>query len=242
MKPEISIIIPTRNEGKYLEKTLKQYIPLKKKLKIEIIVSDGGSKDRTVSIAKKYADEVILPKKNQKQNIAIGRNAGARVARGKLLFHTDADVIIPNKEEFFSRLSEIFKKKEIIAVTTRLRIYPWEERLDDKIFNFIFNTTVKLGNVFGSFMGRGECEIVRASSFRKINGYNEKIVVGEDHNLFYRLGKIGKVIYANDLGVYHSPRRFRKEGYLRITLVYIREGISLVLRGKSFLNEWKPFR
>lgn len=242
MRPEISVVIPAKNEGKYLERSLRQYYSIKKKLKIEIILSDGGSTDETLRIAKKYADKVILPKKNQKQNIAIGRNSGAKAAKGKFLFCTDADVIIPNITQFFKKLNEKFKDKEIVAATTELRIYPWEERLEDNIFHFIFNTSIRFASIFGSFLGKGECQFIRASTFKKVGGYKERIVVGEDNNLFYRLGKLGKVVYIKNLSVYHSPRRFRKEGYMKILYIYLREGFFLFFKGKSYSKEWTPLR
>ena len=54
----ISFIIPTLNEEKTIEKTLKnlsEYFGEK-----EIIVSDGRSSDKTIEIAKKYTDKVII--------------------------------------------------------------------------------------------------------------------------------------------------------------------------------------
>ncbi len=243
MKPKISIIIPTKNEESCLEKTLKLYQEIKKEFGIEVIVSDGGSSDNTLKIAKKYADRVVLPKKGQKQNIAIGRNAGARVAKGEILFHTDADVIIPNKKEFFNKILMLFENKKIVATTCRLEVYPQEVLLRDKFFGFLINFFVRASVFSGFFLaGRGECQIVRASSFNEIKGYDEKIVVGEDGNLFYRIAKVGKVTYLNNFFLYHSPRRFRKEGYLKVFSQYFLEGLSLFFRKKSRLKEWAPIR
>lgn len=239
---DISVIIPTKNEDKYLKKTIKQFDKIKKKFSIEVIVSDGNSSDDTKKIAKKYADRLIQEKKGKKQNIAIGRNLGAKSAKGKILFHTDADVIIDDIENFFKRVKEIFEDKDIIALTTKIKVYPNERRISDILVHAGFNFSIKYANYLGSFLGKGECQIVRASAFRRIKGYDEKTVVGEDCNLFYRLNKKGKIHYASDLTIYHSSRRFRKEGYLKVLLIYIREGLSLLLRGKSYLSEWKPVR
>lgn len=242
MHPEISIIIPTKNEEKCIEKAIRQYSKIKKKFKIEVIVSDGGSTDSTVEIAKKYADKIVIAKTGEKQTIAIGRNAGAKVARGKILFHTDADVIIPRKEEFFKKINGILKNKGIVGATTKLKVSPAEKDLRDTITHFIINSSVRIVNQFGSFLGRGECQIVKTSAFRSIGGYNEKIVVGEDGNLFYRLRKKGKIAYMSDLFVYHSPRRFRNLGYIKVLLMYLREGIYLLLFRRSYVKEWKPER
>jgi len=242
MVPKISIIIPVKNEEKCLEKTLKQYLSIKKKFGIEVITSDGGSTDKTIEIARKYADKCILRKRGKKQTIAAGRNAGSRIAKGKILIHTDADVIIPDKERFFKRVNDLFKNKKIIAATPKLRIYPEEERISDKIGHFFINFTMRIANMFFPFLGKGECQIVRTSSFNKVGGYKETLVMGEDSNLFYRLRRIGRIAYLNDLVIYHSPRRFRKEGYIRLLLIFSFEGLYLILSGKPFLREWKQVR
>ncbi len=238
----ISIIIPTRNEGKYLERTLKQYLPYKKSLQLEVIVSDGGSIDNTLRIAEKYADKIVRANKRNKQTIAKGRNEGAKVAKGELLFSTDADVIVPDKKIFFKRVREIFKNENVVAATTRVRVYPEEEQLKDKVIHMLNDFTVWLINHIGSFIAKGECQIIRASAFRKLGGYNDKLVMGEDADLFHRLSKLGKIVYMKDLIVYHSPRRFRNQGYLKTYFIYAREFMHLIIKGKSSLKEWPEQR
>lgn len=236
----ISIVIPTLNEASVLETSLHAL----KRLAIphEVIVSDGGSTDGTLEIAKRFADKVVTAKPGERQTIAIGRNAGAAVATGDILFHTDADVRIPNPDHFFNEVLEAFENPAVLGVTTRLRIYPEQERIDDRIVHFIFNVSIHGSMLFGSFLAKGECQFVRNDSFKKIGGYSEHIVAGEDGDMFRKLAKIGKIAYLGDLVVYHSPRRFRNQGYMKTLLIYGREGWSLFFRGKSYLSEWKQER
>ena len=85
-KKKISIIIPTLNEEKYLERLLSQIDrKLKSRFNIELIISDGGSKDLTIEIANKYADRIISHKVEIPQNISQGRNAGANNSLGDVL-------------------------------------------------------------------------------------------------------------------------------------------------------------
>ena len=90
---DISVIIPTYNEEKAIAHTLahigNQTIP---RSNYEIIVVDGGSRDRTREIASKYADQVIMQKSK-----AVGgaRNDGVESATGRVVVHTDADVVVP---------------------------------------------------------------------------------------------------------------------------------------------------
>ncbi|MHA1225039.1 MAG: glycosyltransferase, partial [Candidatus Heimdallarchaeaceae archaeon] len=57
--PSVSIIVPTLNEERNIENCLKSLLELDYPL-VEIIVVDGGSEDRTVEIAKKWTDKVIV--------------------------------------------------------------------------------------------------------------------------------------------------------------------------------------
>ena len=91
----ISIVIPTLNEERRIGQTLQR---LRDTLvgDFEIIVSDGGSKDKTADIARALADKVIVHSGLDRQTIAGGRNAGAKVAAGEYITFLDADVTIPN--------------------------------------------------------------------------------------------------------------------------------------------------
>ncbi|MEM5873123.1 MAG: glycosyltransferase, partial [Candidatus Aenigmatarchaeota archaeon] len=68
--PKISVIIPTYNEEKYIEDTLLSIKYQRFNYPYEIIVSDSNSKDKTIEIAKKYANKIIITKK---RGISIGR-------------------------------------------------------------------------------------------------------------------------------------------------------------------------
>jgi len=91
----ISVIVPTYNEEKNIERCLKslenQTIP---RNKFEVIIVDGQSKDRTVEIAKKYADKVIQQKS---KGVGGARNDGVEIARGNIIAVTDADSILFKK-------------------------------------------------------------------------------------------------------------------------------------------------
>lgn len=246
-KARVSIIIPTKNEGKYIGPTIEQYRRLLEPFNLEIVVSDANSTDETVEIVRRYQAEwgehrVKLVQAQGKQNIAIGRNLGAQAAVGDILFHSDADVHIPNPEIFFKKILAAFDDPKVVAATTPIWVYPQEASLTDKTYHVLMNLVIRLSFTFGVYLAKGECQFVRRSEFERIAGYNEKIVAGEDCNLFYRLHKIGKIAYLYRLKVYHSPRRFRQYGYIRVNLIYLREGLSLLFLGKSYVEEWKQIR
>lgn len=243
----ISIIIPTKNEGKYVGRTIEQYRDYMERYGLEVIVSDANSTDDTASVVQAIqaswgGDRVQLVQRPGKQNIAIGRNYGAAVAKGEILFHTDADVFIPQKDTFFEAVFAAFRRPNVVAATTPIWVYPEERGWKDHLYHILMNTLIRVSFTAGVYLAKGECQLVRRAIFEQIEGYNETIIAGEDCNLFYRLHKIGKIAYLFRLSVHHSPRRFREYGYVRLTMVYLREGLSLLFRGKSWVEEWKQVR
>lgn len=102
---QLSIVIPTRNEAQTNGETIEQFAPFFEKFDLEVVVSDAGSTDGTAQrvrdAAQKFPDRVVFVQKMGKQNIAIGRNIGTAAASGEILFHTDADVRLPDAGRFF---------------------------------------------------------------------------------------------------------------------------------------------
>ncbi len=243
---KLSIIIPTKNEGKYIGRTIGQFEEYLGKYDLEVIISDADSKDETAAVVRgwqaKLGDRIKFIQSEGKQNIAIGRNLGAAQASGDILFHTDADVHIRDKDRFFRYLLSTFAQKDLVAATVPIWVYPEESGFMDKLYHLLMNSVIRLSFSVGVYLAKGECQIVRRSVFEKIGGYNETIVAGEDCNLFYRLHKEGHVGYFYRLAVHHSPRRFREYGYIRLTIIYLREGLSLLFRRKSYMKEWTPVR
>jgi glycosyltransferase involved in cell wall biosynthesis len=242
----ISIIIPTRNEVSTIHATLEQYSPYLLDLDLEIIVSDAHSTDGTAEAVLAWADQyptrIRLVQQAGKQNIAIGRNAGAKAATGDILFHTDADVRLPDAPLFFKTARQLFENQQLAAFTAPIRVYAEERNNADRVYHWMMNTTIRWTIAVGICLAKGECQVVRRTAFEAIGGYNETLVAGEDCNLFFRLQKTGKVRYEPRLSVTHSPRRFREYGYLKLSWVYFLEGASLLLRRRSRVREWKVVR
>lgn len=239
-----SFIIPALNEEKLLPDVLNQVCDekLKAKYDYEVIVSDGGSKDRTVEIAIQFADKVTVHTSEIVQSIAEGRNRGAKLAQGENLIFINADVLLQNVNSFFGYINSKFIQSEFLAMTTFVKIFPDEENLLDKIFHFCYNHYFWLLNFTGVGMGRGECQVIRKNIFEELHGYREDIAAGEDFNMFVRIRKRGKVLYANNIFVFESPRRFRKLGYFNITWTWIKNGLSVLIRNKAISKIWEEVR
>lgn len=239
-----SIIIPTLNEEKLLPDLLKQLTgsQVREIYNPEIIVSDGGSRDKTVEISLDYADIVTVHLGEKLQTIAEGRNKGAALASGDILVFFNGDVRIEEPLNFFRFIDSNFQGQNYLAITGYVSIYPEQAGALDKIFHYCYNHYFQFLNSAGVGMGRGECHIIRKEIFDKLGGYNENFAAGEDFDLYRRIRSEGEILFTNRIRVYESPRRFRKRGYFSVTWMWIKNGISVWFKNKSISKIWEQVR
>lgn len=238
-----SIIIPTLNEEKLLPLLLKSLnnFEAKKKYDYEIIVSDGGSTDRTLKISQAYTDKLVCYKPGETRTISYGRKKGACAAQGEFVLFINADVRL-DISELFEASEKRFVNSNYSAMTCNVKVFPENETRSDKIYSAFINFYVLLLNFLGIGMARGECQLVSKKVYDSIGGYNPCLTAGEDFELSTRLRKVGKIYFAKDITVYESPRRYHKWGYAKIIYSWFVNSISSWLFKKTVFSKWEPIR
>ncbi|MHB8710004.1 MAG: glycosyltransferase [Minisyncoccota bacterium] len=238
----ISIIIPTLKEDQFLERTLKNLAGIT--LPHEIIITDGGSTDNTLNIARKYTDKIVVWTLPRRQTFGEAKNAGAAVATGEFFVFIDADVIIPSPQTFFEKVLNVFNaNKKLLALTVPLKPLLENKSIVDSAFSAPLNWFYVISNnLFHSGNSSGEFQMVRTEAFRKIGGFGEHLAAGEDNDLFRRLAAHGRTMSYWKLCVRHSLRRAHKLGWLRTYGIWIKNGLSVALRGKAAYKEWTVVR
>ncbi len=178
----LSIIIPTLNEEKYLPLLLES---IKKQdfKDYEIIVADAGSRDNTVKIAREYGCRIVpggLPAK--------GRNNGAKIASGDILFFLDADTILPNDNFLTDSLQE-FDLRKLGIGSFCIEPYP-PNKMAKFLLDVFYNRLIISLEKILPHSATGI--LAKKDIFDKINGYDESIKLSEDHDLARRAAKITK--------------------------------------------------
>lgn len=201
----ISIVIPTLNEENYLPKLLDS-IKRQTYKDYEIIVADANSNDKTRAVAKRYGCRVVsggMP--------AVGRNNGAKAAKGDILLFLDADSIV-GKDFLKDSLKDIQSRKLDVAGSY---LYPLSERLIDGIFLDIFNVWTCLTQFFyPNACGSGI--FCKKWLHKKINGFDETIKLSEDMDYVKRCGKHGKFRLVKSTRVIYAMRRYDNEGRFKV--------------------------
>lgn len=196
----ISVIIPTLNEEKCLEKTILSA----KKGDVEIIVADGGSNDGTVALASKMADKVV----SAGQGRGPQMNVGASTAKGDILLFLHADTVLP---EIWDR-SVIETLHEPLVAGGAFRFSVAEKNLPFRFIAFLVNLRSKyLSLPYGD-----QAIFVKKDIFEKIGGFRE-IPIMEDVELVRSIRKYGKIRIA-EAPVEISPRRWSMEGWIKTTI------------------------
>lgn len=236
----ISFIIPTLNEEKTIEDTLKSISNFTGNK--EIILSDGNSRDKTIEIAKKYTDKILIHKELGRQNIAQGRNEGVKIAKGDFIVFMDADVVIPDINNFIARSSKYFENdKKLVAITAEYVVLKDLSTIFDKIIFKILSLYFSFLNLISFGASGGEFQMIKKEAFVKVGGFDEKIAASEDMDLFWRLAKIGKTRLPLGLKVYHTGRRAHQIGWPKLLWQWMSNTIMVFLFRKS-VNEWKEIR
>jgi len=225
---DLSVIIPALNEEKYIENCLKALKNQNFKGKYEIIVSDGGSKDRTVKIAKKYAKIIV----DKDRTIAAGRQKGVEVSKGKILVFTDADCR-PSKRW----LQEIIKPLNNGAIGCHGTIIPYDgEEIEKKFCKNVFPKYSELMIKLKRPASPGSNFAVRREAFEAIGGFDTELVTGEDVDLAKRIAKIGKFVFNPKAIVYVSARRVKCWGKGKYIKYYLMDSIKSHVFGKHCEN------
>ena len=219
---KVSIIIPTYNEEEYLPKLLES---IKKQdfADYEIIVADADSDDDTRKIASEYGCTVIdggLP--------GIGRNNGAKVAKGELLLFLDSDLELT--DNYLKNVVEEFESEDLgIAIT---QMTPLSEKKRDIYLHDLANWfMIAVENIKPHGAG---CYgiIAKRDLHEKCGGFDEDLNFGEDTDYIERLADISqfKVLRNAKIGV--STRRLEEEGLYTLLKQY----------GKSTVNDFRGKR
>ena len=177
--------------GKCLESIARQGC------KKEIIVVDGGSRDRTQDIIKKRRAKLLIEKK---KGPAAARNRGLDASKGDMIAFIDADVILP--EGWARKALKLLGSDKKIAgvggpgISAEGGVIP--EALDCLLYGKSKNVKKKYVDSLATMD-----VLYRKPAIAK-QRFDESFITAEDPEFNFRLVKKGyKLLYSRELFVHH---------------------------------------
>jgi len=209
LSKQLTIVIPTYNESKYIARTLYAIAAQSKTKGIKIIIADANSTDNTRVIAEANGFELGLNLKIINGGLpAVGRNAGAKLATTPYVLFLDADVTFTHRYAIKEAFDEICTGKYNMVSTTP--VYKGEFDIRASImFRLNKYTTWFLSKI--EPFAIGGFTMVNRQLFIALGGYDEQATQSEDWLLSKRIPS-HKFKLIPDL-MTQDNRRFKRYGY-----------------------------
>jgi prepilin-type N-terminal cleavage/methylation domain-containing protein len=211
MSEPVGLIVIGRNEGEQLRRC---FASTAGKFVTTVYV-DSGSTDGSCELARSMGVEVINLDMTKPFTAARARNSGVdrlmQLQPNLTFIHTlDGDVEMI--DGWLESAIEVMKQNPKAAVLSGLRIEKYPER----------SPYIRLCNIeWNKPDGYRACEgdaILRVEAFRKVGGFNEKLIAGEEPELCLRFWQAGYQCLRNrvpmsrhDVGLVHFSQWWRRE-------------------------------
>ena len=205
--PTFSIVVPVKDEERVVGRLLKALLKLNyPRQKMEIIVVEDGSVDKTAGICRKYARKypecirfVHQSKSNGKPSAL---NFGLRDARGEIVAVFDADNV-PEPDALL-RAAEYFEDPTVVAVQGTPYSINANENMLTKFISYEeavrFQAYFRGKDALKLFVPlSGSCQFIRRDVLKEVGGWDEESL-SEDMEMSAKLTQKGyKVRYAPDI-------------------------------------------
>ena len=215
--PYVSIIVPAYNEEKNINNALNSLINLDyPKEKIEIIVVDDCSTDKTVDIVKDYAKrfkyiKLLMHDKNM-GNAAHSLNTALKHAKGELFARLDADSVV--SPDSLMKVVHYFSDQKVGAVVSPIlpiktgTIVEKIQRFEYILTNFIRNIMAK---IYVLHYTTGVLTTYRTDVIKRL-GYFDEDNITEDLEIALRLIKNNYTIEfePNNITYTYVPATLKK--------------------------------
>jgi glycosyltransferase involved in cell wall biosynthesis len=212
-RPFVSVILAVRNEETNIQRILEQifnqdYPPHR----VEVIVVDGQSEDRTADIALSFSNpnRALTVIRLLERGRSQGLNRGIRAAKGNVIVRLDARTAI--ESDYISRCIETLQRtgadnvggvQRPISSSRRQEAVGLAQSHPFGVGNAQFRLGKRSGFVDSVYLGCFKREI-----FDKVAFFDEEAaVISEDSDINQRIRKAGGKVYLNkDIAAYYYPR------------------------------------
>ncbi|MBI4421936.1 MAG: glycosyltransferase family 2 protein [Gemmatimonadetes bacterium] len=213
--PLVSIVIPCRNEERYLARCLDSILASEYASdRLEVLVVDGRSDDRTPAILAGYAARHprIRVLENARRTAPAALNAGIRAARGDIILRMDAHVVYP--PPYIPRLVAALEETGADNVGGLIVTLPADESAVARAIAVGLSHPLGVGTSYfriGSRTRRWVDTVpfgcYRRDVFQRIGMFDEELIRNQDDEFNFRLIRQGgRVLLVPDVVAYYYAR------------------------------------
>ncbi|MDS0477756.1 glycosyltransferase [Natrinema sp. 1APR25-10V2] len=229
---DASVVVPARDEGDRLERTLDALAAQRFDGRLEVIVVASGETTVAVARERSIVDRVLVD--DRRAGPGPARNRGATAADGDVVLFTDADTVVP--PTWVRRHCRHYATPEVVGVGGPLR--PLESGRRHRVcFRVLSDWWYRACWPVGFVQQPGPNCSVRRTAFEAVDGFDESLGFLEDTDLSLRLAREGTVVYDHSCPVETSARRQERIGYARLFLCYLAGYLEYAAPGRSPTRE-----
>lgn len=233
--PNVSVLIPAYNEERDIERRLDNILESEyPKNKLEIIVIDSGSVDKTRSIIEsQFQNTVILVKEQERRGKAHAINLGLQKCRGEIIILSDATTLYDKRT--IRQLVDSFKDVRVGAVSAIYDVPNREEsHVSESEYKFwVYKDRIRLleSSIHSTSWLSGEACAFRSGIVSKV----DEDTLADDSNIALQIISKGHRVIVNQNArfVERSPTQFFD--YFRIKSRRALGGLIETLRFRSLL-------
>jgi len=196
-RPILSVVVIGRNEGERLSHCLESVGAMDLPGgSVEIIYVDSASTDDSVGRAYQLGAKIIQVNPVY-PCAAVGRNAGWRIANAAIVLFLDGDTILA--PDFVGYAIQQFEDPNVAVA--------FGDRREIDTERSIYNRVLDLDWIAppGTVELCGGDALIRRDVLERVNGYDERLIAGEDAELCSRIRELGfKIKHLNRLMVGHD--------------------------------------
>jgi len=218
--PFVSIIIPTRNEEKFIEGCIDSILNnTYPKDRIEIIIIDGMSQDRTRQIIRNYLDKFNFIRfiENKYLSVPYALNKGIKESRGDIIIRMDAHCIY--EKDYILNCVEYLIKEKVDNVGGILITLPFDDKFISHAIALALSSPFGVGNSYFRISTKNKRYVdtvpfgcFKKDLFNKIGLFDTSLNKNQDDEFNSRIIKNGgKILLAPDIKAYYFARNSLRE-------------------------------
>jgi succinoglycan biosynthesis protein ExoA len=211
VRPYISIVVPLRNEERYVERLMRSLLEQDYPAdRYEIIVADGGSTDRTLErLAEVDAARRVRVLANPGRTAPAALNVAIAAARGEIVTRVDGHSFVA--PDYLSRIVAVMEETGESVVGGPVRMHadsPFRRALVEALY-----APIGVGSVpYRTLATRAHVASLQTGSFRRevldqVGAFDEALAVVEDLDMNTRIRKAGYTLLLDpSIRFWYLPR------------------------------------